>query len=79
MGVQKTLAKSFETHPMRNLTKRAVMQRMDFCMEKAAELRKIGWGTERIVDSIGEALAAHLDHRDWEPSKRACWAPGDGD
>ena len=79
VGIRNVVRKSFETKGMRSPTEAAVRDRVDFCVTKAAELRReLIWGTERIIDSLPAALAAHLDGRTWEPSKRACWVPEDG-
>ena len=80
LAIRDIVRKSFETHPMRNVTVEAVRQRVNFCVDKAAELRRsLSWGSERIIDSLPAALRAHLDGRPWEPSKRMCWSPEDGD
>ena len=79
LGIRDIVRKSFESKGMRNPTAAAIRERVEFCVNKAAELRReLQWDSERIIDSLPGALAAHLDGRPWEPSKRACWVPEDG-
>jgi hypothetical protein len=78
-GILDIVRRSFATRPMRNITGQAIAERTHFCVGKAAELRRtLRWGTERIIDELPAALSAYLDHKPWEPSKRVCWVPSDG-
>ena len=80
IGILGVVKKSFVTRPMRNMTEQALRDRVNFCVDKACELRRLPelWGVERIIDTLPDALVAHLDGRPWEPSKRQCWVPSDG-
>ncbi len=36
------------------------------------------WGVTRILDSLPDALHAELNGQTWQPDKRTCWIPSDG-
>lgn len=76
LGISKIVRKSFDTHPVRNLTDAVIKERIDFCIIKAVELyREFGWSSERIIDQLPAALKAKLNGTDWVPSRRFIWSP----
>lgn len=70
---------SFRSRGMRNPTQEAIRERVTFCVRLAGELRRdLLWTTERIIDTLPDALKAHLDGEEWSPSQRQVWIPSDG-
>lgn len=60
-------------------TRAEVKRRIDICWNIAKILRyDLGWGITRIEDHLAHYLRCELDGDDWEPDKRRCWMPSDG-
>ena len=79
VGIMNVVRRSLVTRPVLVFAEQVLKDRTDFCVDMASELRRdLGWPVERIIDTLPEALTAHLDGRPWEPSKRQCWAASDG-
>jgi hypothetical protein len=79
LAIEATIAKSFETHPMRHMTKAEVTRRFDMCASIFEKL--VGherWGLLRALDHLSEYLKAELDGVPWTPDARSCWVPEDG-
>lgn len=79
LGIEAAIATSMERQKMRTMTVREVKDRFDRCVKWAEILRgDLGWGTDRICNSLPYMLDAELSGQTWEPSKRLCWVQGDG-
>lgn len=53
-------------------------RRFELCLKVFGILRgDAKWSTSRCIDHLAGYLRAELDGIKWEPSKRACWMPGD--
>lgn len=61
------------------LTQSETRRRFAICADIFKTLRgDLKWGIQRIVDHLPEYLRAELDGKSWQPEKRECWIPGDG-
>ncbi len=74
MEIEKMVAASFVTHPMRSMTHREVKRRFGMCVEIFEHLRgSLKWGLEKSVDKMPEYFGAALDGADWKPDPRTIW------
>lgn len=79
LGIEAAVADSMERQKMRTITVREVKARFERCVKWAEILRgDLGWGVERIANSLPYMLDAELSGQTWEPSKRLCWVKTDG-
>lgn len=79
-GIERAVAMSFESHPMRHKTRDEVRRRGAICIEMARNVRKdkaLNWTIERICDEMPRALRCELNGTKWEPSTRRFWTPED--
>lgn len=79
LGIYGAIEASFAEQAMRNPTREEVKRRFVICINWAKTLRgDLKWGLDRIVDSMPDILKAELLGTKWEPDKRSCWVPSDG-
>lgn len=85
-GMENAVAASFKTHPMRGeIGTRGETKRRALICERwfrvMVEERDVlgrpvyGFGIDRALSLLREALTAELDGRAWEPTKTALWVP----
>jgi len=82
IAFERAIAKSFETHPMRQgvsgISSAEVKRRFEICAKIFVKLKgDLKWGLQRALDHVSEYLTAELNGSDWVPDARACWMPGD--
>lgn len=79
LAFEAMIAKSFETHPMRHMTRAEVKRRFDMCARIFDRLcGDLHWGVTRALDQMPTYLRSELDGVSWTPDKRRCWVPSDG-
>jgi hypothetical protein len=79
LAFEEAIAKSFETHPMRHLTKSEVDRRFEMVAKIFTKLRAdLKWGIDRALAHLSEYLGAELSGSSWTPDTRSCWMPEDG-
>lgn len=79
-GIERAVALSFASNPMRHKTRDEVRRRGQICIDMARDVRKdkaLNWTIERICDEMPRALRCKLNGAKWEPSTRRFWTPED--
>lgn len=77
--ITKVVEKTFDTHPLTNITQREVKRRIEIALNLVARMRcDLKWSVQRTLDTLPQAMKAELDGVEWKPSRHAMWMPGDG-
>jgi len=76
MGIEKAVVLSIQNRPQREggVTEHEMKRRAKWCVDTALMLmRDYQWSSERVCDTLPEALVTYLDTGDFIPSPHRSW------